>query len=86
MTTYDIILVGGGPTGVALGIELGLHGIRSLILEKHNGPLLSPRAQSLNARSMEFFRRWNIADKLKQEILLPPDYPIRGIWCFRSQW
>lgn len=81
MTNYEVIVIGGGPTGVALGIELGLHGIRTLILEKHKNPLLSPRAQSLNARSMEFFRRWKIADKLKQEILLPPDYPIRGIWC-----
>lgn len=78
---YDVIIVGGGPTGVALGIELGLHDIRTLILEKHQNPLLSPRAQSLNARTMEFFRRWKISEKLKQEILLPPDYPIRGVWC-----
>lgn len=81
MTEYEVIIVGGGPTGIALGIELGLQGIRTVILEKHLSPLLSPRAQALNARSMEFFRRWKIADKLKQEILLPPNYPIRGVWC-----
>lgn len=64
-----------------LGIELGLNGIKTLILEKHEAPLLSPRAQSLNARSMEFFMRWKLDDKLKAKQLLPPNFPIRGVWC-----
>jgi 2-polyprenyl-6-methoxyphenol hydroxylase-like FAD-dependent oxidoreductase len=81
MQTYDAIIVGGGPTGIALGIELGLNKINALILEKYDSPLLSPRAQSLNARSMEFFMRWGIADDLKSKQLLPPDFPIQGVWC-----
>ncbi len=81
MKHYDVIIVGGGPTGVALAIELGLNNIKTLVLEKHLAPLLSPRAQSLNARSMEFFMRWQLAETLRNQQLLPPDFPLRGVWC-----
>lgn len=78
---HDVLIVGGGPCGVALGIELGLQGINTLILEKHTAPLLSPRAQGLNERSMEFFLRWGIAKELRQRQLFPKDYPLQGVWC-----
>ncbi len=81
MKIYDVIIIGGGPTGVALGIELGLNNVKTLILEKHEAPLLSPRAQFINARSMEFFSRWQIASSLKAKQLLPYDFPLQQVWC-----
>lgn len=77
---YDVIIMGGGPVGAALAIELGLNQIKTLVLEKYDTPLQTPRAQSLSARTMEFFKRWGIDKELENEILLPQNYPQKGIW------
>lgn len=79
--SYEVIIIGGGPVGIALGIELGLNKIKTLILEKHAKPLKMPRAQSLSARTMEFFLRWDIDKTLEKSCLLPPGLPQTGIWC-----
>jgi 2-polyprenyl-6-methoxyphenol hydroxylase-like FAD-dependent oxidoreductase len=78
---YDVVIIGAGPVGVALAIELGLQGINTLILEKYDQPLHTPRAQSLSARTMEFFMRWGIDTELEKRILLPKSFQESGIWC-----
>lgn len=80
-SNFDVIIVGGGPVGIALAIELGLNNIKTLVLEKHAQPLKMPRAQSLSARSMEFFLRWNADLALEHSALLPKSLPQTGIWC-----
>jgi 2-polyprenyl-6-methoxyphenol hydroxylase-like FAD-dependent oxidoreductase len=49
----DVLIVGGGPVGVGLGIELSLFGIKATIIERHLSPLELPRGQLLNPRSMD---------------------------------
>lgn len=77
----DVIVVGGGPVGSALGIELGLQGVATLVLEKHEAPQQLPKAQLLNPRTMEFFRRWGIRERLLGRKLLPESFPLNVIWC-----
>lgn len=81
MKEYDIIIIGGGPVGAALGIELGMLNIKTAIIEKHSAPQMLPKAQLLNPRSMEFFRRWGINQTLINKRLLPLDYPLCSTWC-----
>ena len=81
MSHYDVIIVGGGPVGSALAIELGMQNIKTLVLEKYSVPLKGIRAQSLTARSMEFCMRWGIDEKIEDSVLLSLDFPFTGNWC-----
>jgi putative polyketide hydroxylase len=51
-----VLIVGGGPAGLCASILLSRHGIESLLVEKHPGTSIYPRATGINIRSMEIFR------------------------------
>jgi len=59
-----VLIVGGGPVGLALAGELGWRGIGCELIEQTDGAIASPKMNEVNARSMEICRRWGIADKV----------------------
>jgi len=59
---YDVVIVGGGPVGVATAIELGTRRLSVLLVEREDGVVRYPTAESIDAASMELLRRWGIAD------------------------
>ncbi len=71
----DVLIVGAGPVGLSLAIELGRRGIRCLVTEQNDRVGLNPRAKTTNARTREHLRRWGIAEKLREASQLRADYP-----------
>lgn len=71
----QVLIVGAGPVGLSLAIELGMRGIEVMLVERRARVGAQPRAKTTNVRSMEHMRRWGVADALRAAAPLPPDYP-----------
>ncbi len=63
MFTADVIIVGGGPTGLMLAGELALAGIRVTVLERRLERVKQSRALSMHMRSVEILGLRGIADR-----------------------
>src|SRR5580658_3841760 len=72
---YDVIVAGAGPVGLTLAIDLGRRGIRCLIIERNLTPAPYPKMDRSNARTMEFYRRIGIVDRVRA-LGYPPEIPM----------
>ena len=61
----DVIIIGAGPVGLTLAVDLGLRGIRCTLIEQKSAPEFLPKMERCNARTMEIFRRMGLADKIR---------------------
>ena len=83
-TRYQVVIVGGGPVGVALAVELGQRGLACALVERRREPQRIPKGQNLTQRSVEHFYFWGVADALRAARILPPSYPMSGIIAYRD--
>lgn len=79
----EVLIVGAGPVGMALAIELGMRGISALLIERNDRVGTAPRAKTTNVRTRTHLRRWGIADKLAAAAPFGVDYPNNMVFVTR---
>jgi putative polyketide hydroxylase len=65
MQEVEVLIVGGGPVGLTASILLSQAGVRSLLVERHPGTSVHPKARAINARSMELYRQSGVEDAIR---------------------
>src|ERR1700739_2614527 len=71
----QVIIVGAGPVGLTLAIDLGTRGIACVLVEQKAQPEFLPKMERCNARTMEIFRRLGLADRTRPAGW-PEDFPM----------
>ena len=75
----EVLIVGGGPVGLAMALELRYQGIDCLLVEQSDGVITHPKVGTVGPRSMEIFRRWGLAQQIR-DAGWPEDHPLDVAW------
>jgi 4-hydroxyisophthalate hydroxylase len=81
-THAPVVIVGGGPVGIGLAIDLGLRGVRTIVVERYTDPQPIPKGQNLTQRTMEHFYFWGAEEDLRAARTIPRDYGIGGLTSY----
>jgi 4-hydroxyisophthalate hydroxylase len=84
MSRYDaeVVIVGGGPVGMGLAMELGRRGVDCVVVERYPEPQPIPKGQNLTQRTMEHVHFWGAEDALRAARTIPPSYGIGGLTAY----
>jgi 2-polyprenyl-6-methoxyphenol hydroxylase-like FAD-dependent oxidoreductase len=73
----DVLIVGAGPTGLALGIDLARRGVEALVVEKADRLFPGSRGKGLQPRTMEVFDDLGVVDEI---LAVGGAYPLQMVW------
>src|SRR3954466_15418430 len=83
-----VLVVGAGPVGLGVALDLGWRGVGCLVVDREPDRLsainLHPRAAAVTPRSMEFCRRWGVAEAVR-ESGFPKDLTPNIVFCTSLQ-
>ena len=79
MRDTNVLIVGGGSVGLSMSAELAHHGVENVVIEELVDVNPHPRANAVASRTMEYYRRWGIADDLLAAGI-PPENPADYYW------
>ena len=81
---YPVVIVGGGPVGVGLAIELGLRGVACALIEPRRSLGRVPKGQNLMQRTLEHFARWGVDEEIRAARFMPKGHAIGELTAYGS--
>ena len=79
MIDVPVLIVGGGPVGLTASIYLSLFGVESLLVERHPGTAILPKARGINPRTMEMYRQIGLEDEIRA-VAMPAKFGAMILW------
>ena len=80
MRTTPVLIVGGGPVGLTASLALSQQGVPSLLVERHPGTAILPKARGINARTMEMYRQMGVEADIRAAGM-PPRFGKMILWA-----
>ena len=74
---YQVVVVGAGPSGLALGSELHRRGVQPLILDRLEAGSNTSRAAVIHARTLEVLKKLDVTDELLANGVIVPTFRVR---------
>ena len=78
----EVAIVGGGPVGLGLAIDLALRGVRSVVLERGTALHRIPKGQNLTQRTGEHFRAWGVTQAIRDATPIPRAFGNAGLMTY----
>lgn len=75
-----ILIVGAGPVGLSLALDLGWRGVECVVVDEGDGTVDHSKIGHIAVRTMEFFRRWGIAQAVR-DAGFPDDFRMSRVVC-----